>query len=243
VPWRNDLARAYMNRGNAKQNAPGHGALAAIADYDRAIALQEELRAAMGEGWPVPWCNDLAGAFVNRGNARQVAPGHGALAAIADYDRAIALREELRAALGEGWPVPWRNDLARAYVNRGNARQVAPGHGALAAVADYDRAIALQEELRAALGKGWPVPWRNDLARAYMNRGSAKRTGAKLVRRRHCCEPPLANGGGECAGLVTGIGIEMGDGDCEARNTVLAMRCGWLSQKGLRWPWRPECHW
>src|SRR5208283_4153637 len=175
VPWRNDLAGAYVNRGNAKQYAPGHGASAAIADYDTAIAIIARLREALGEDWPVPWRNDLAGAYVNRGNAKQYAPGHGASAAIADYDTAIAIIARLREALGEDWPVPWRNDLAGAYVNRGNAKQDAPGHGASAAIADYDTAIAIRERLREALGEDWPVPWRNDLAGAYMNRGNAKR--------------------------------------------------------------------
>jgi tetratricopeptide (TPR) repeat protein len=172
--WRNHLATAYMNRGNAKQDAPGHGVAAAIADYDRAIALMEELRAALGEEWPVPWRNNSANAYINRGNAKQYAPRHGATRAIADYDRAIALMEELGAVLGESWPPEWRNHLATAYMNRGNAKQDAPGHGVVAAIADFDRAIALREELRRALGEDWPEPWRNDLANAYMNRGNAK---------------------------------------------------------------------
>jgi hypothetical protein len=175
VPWRNDLARAYMNRGNAKQSAPGHGAQAAIADYDTAIAIMERLREVLGEDWPVPWRNDLGAAYVNRGNAKQNAPGRGAPAAIADYDAAIGIMERLRETLGEDWSAPWRNDLATAYMNRGNAKQFAPGHGAPAAIADYDAAIAIRERLREALGEDWPVPWRNDLAKAYGNRGNAKR--------------------------------------------------------------------
>jgi hypothetical protein len=54
----------------------------------------------------------------------------------------------LRETLGEIWPVPWRNDLANAYMNRGNAKQSAPGHGAPAAIADYDAAVAIMERLR-----------------------------------------------------------------------------------------------
>jgi hypothetical protein len=174
VPWRNDLANAYMNRGTAKQSAPGFGPGAAIADYDAAIALMEALRDGLGEGWPVPWRNDLANAYMNRGTAKQDAPGFGPGAAIADYDAAIAVMEALRNGLGEGWPVPWRNELAAAYMNRGVAKQSAPGFGPSAAIADYDTAIALREALRDGLGEGWPVPWRNDLANAYMNRGNAK---------------------------------------------------------------------
>ena len=50
MPWRDDLAKAYVNRGTAKQEAPGHGALAAIADYDAAIAITEVLRGASNPG-------------------------------------------------------------------------------------------------------------------------------------------------------------------------------------------------
>ena len=176
MPWRNDLAGAYMNRGNAKRSAPGFGPGAAIADYDRAITLMEALQATLGEHWPVPWRNGLAGAYVNRGVAKQDAPGFGPGAAIADYDRAITLMEALQATLGDDWPVPWRNDLAAAYMNRGNAKQSAPGFGPGAAIADHDRAITLREALQATLGEDWPVPWRNDLAAAYMGRGNAKRS-------------------------------------------------------------------
>ena len=158
------------------RTAPGHGPAAAIADYDRAIELKQALRDALGDDWPVPWRNDLAGAFMNRGNAKQSAPGHGPAAAIADYDRAIELMQALRDALGDDWPVPWRNDLAAAFMNRGDAKQSAPGHGPAAAIADYDRAIELRQALREALGDDWPIPWRNDLAAAFMNRGVAKRS-------------------------------------------------------------------
>src|SRR5262249_25248214 len=139
----NDLAAAYMNRGNVKQHAPGHGTLAAIADYDRAIVLQEALRTALGEEWPPPWRHNLASAYASRGNPKQYAAGHGVLVAITDYDQAIVLLDALRAVLGEGWPLPWRETLAGVYMNRGAAKQHAPGHGMLAAIADYDRAIVL----------------------------------------------------------------------------------------------------
>ena len=169
-----DLATAYMNRGNARQDSPGHGMLAAIADYDAAIAIRERLRDTLGENWPVPWRNDLAVAYMNRGIAKYNAPGQGALKAIADYDAAIAIMERLREALGEDCPVSWRNDLAYTYMHRGNAKQTAHGHGVTAAIADYDLAIALMEPLRQALGEDWPVPWRNHLAAAHANRGIAK---------------------------------------------------------------------
>jgi tetratricopeptide (TPR) repeat protein len=172
--WRNGLANAYMHRGNAKMFVPGCGALAAIADYDAAIVLMEHLRDSLGERWPVPWRNHLAGAYVNRGIAELDAPGHGALAAIADYDAAIAIMEGLREALGKKWPQRWRNRLAVTYMSRGNAKVNASRYGALAAIADYDTAIRTMESLREMLGEDWPVPWRNELAGAYMNRGNAK---------------------------------------------------------------------
>jgi hypothetical protein len=49
---------------------------------------------------------------MHRGNAKQTAHGHGVVGAIADYDVAIVLMERQRQALGEDWPVPWRNHLA-----------------------------------------------------------------------------------------------------------------------------------
>ena len=62
---------------------------------------------------------------MNRGNAR--GDGGDLAGALADYDRAIALREGLRTRLearGE-WPPAWANDLAAAHMNRGNAREQA----------------------------------------------------------------------------------------------------------------------
>ncbi len=177
---RNDLANAYMNRGNAKQDAGGHGPAAAVADYDQAIALMADLRALLEPHgrWEPALRNHLAAAYMNRGNAKQHAGGHGPAAAVADYDQAIALMADLRALLEPHgrWEPALRNDLANAYMNRGNAKQHAGGHGPAAAVADYDQAIALMADLRALLephGR-WEPALRNDLATAYMNRGNAK---------------------------------------------------------------------
>jgi hypothetical protein len=97
-----------MNRGVAKQDAPGHGLAAAITDFDRAIELRQALRDALGDDWPVPWRNDLADAFGNRGVAKQSAPGYGPMAAIADYDCAIALWDALERGLGPQMPPTWR---------------------------------------------------------------------------------------------------------------------------------------
>ena len=172
--WRNNLANAYMNRGVAKQDDPGFGPDAAMVDLDVAIALREALRDDQGVGWLSAWHNDLAGTYVNRGTAKEDATNFGHNAAIADYDTAIALREALRDALGDDWPLPWREGLANAYMNRGNAKRSAAGFGPTAAIADYDTAIALREAIRDTLCERWPPLWRNGLAIAYVNRGNAK---------------------------------------------------------------------
>ncbi|QXP89633.1 tetratricopeptide repeat protein [Methylococcus capsulatus] len=38
--------------------------------------------------------------------------------ALAEYDRAIGLREDLRARLGVEWPPDWAKSLANTYENR-----------------------------------------------------------------------------------------------------------------------------
>jgi hypothetical protein len=101
----NDLANAYMNRGVAKRSAPGYGAAAAIADYDRAIALMEELRAGLGADWPVPCRNDLAGAYFNRALARRQCGDR------AGARRAERLWSDLVREFGEG---PWSGLAPRA---------------------------------------------------------------------------------------------------------------------------------
>jgi len=177
---RNDLANAHTGRGNAKQHATDHGPGAAIVDYDAAIALMEDLRRLLEpEGrWEARLRNDLTNAHTGRGTAKAQATGHGPGAAIADYDAAIALREDLRQLLEpEGrWEAGLRNDLAMAYTSRGTAKAQATGHGPGAAIADYDAAIVLMEDLRRLLepeGR-WEAGLRNDLAGAYTNRGNAK---------------------------------------------------------------------
>jgi hypothetical protein len=181
VSLANALAGAYSNRGLAKRDATEYGAAAAIGDYDAAIAILEALRAQLephGRG-EAKLRNDLAGAYVNRGNAKRDATEYGAVAAIGDYDAAIAILEELRAQLEpqDRWEAELRNDLAGAYVNRGVAKRDATEYGAAAAIGDYDAAIAILEALRARLephGRG-EAKLRNDLASAYVNRGVAKR--------------------------------------------------------------------
>jgi hypothetical protein len=177
---RNNLAAAYLNRGNAKQHATGHGPAASIADHDAAIALSEDLRRVLEpEGrWAAGLRNDLAGAYMNRGTAKAQATGHGPGAAIADFDAAIALMDDLRRLLEpEGrWEARLRDALAIVYMNRGNAKQDATDHGPGAAIADFDSAITLMEDLRRLLepeGR-WEAGLRNDLALAYLNLGLAR---------------------------------------------------------------------
>jgi tetratricopeptide (TPR) repeat protein len=120
--------------------------------------------------------NALAITYMNRGSAHK---DQGVLVdAIADFNRAIDLREALRERLGEGWSAPLQNDLARAYMNRGEAYR---NQWALVeAIADFNRAIDLGEGLRGQLGEAWSAPLQNDLAMAYSNRGLAHRNQGAL---------------------------------------------------------------
>ena len=147
-------ARAYYNRGNAKDKLGEYKV--AIADYDKAIELNP----------------DYAGAYNNRGNAKGKLGEY--KAAIADYDKAIELNPddaraynnrgnakgklgEYKAAIADYDKVIELNpDDAGAYNNRGNAKG---GLGEYkAAIVDYDKAIELNP----------------DYAGAYNNRGNAK---------------------------------------------------------------------
>ncbi|MFZ1494341.1 MAG: hypothetical protein WAU60_13140 [Candidatus Competibacter denitrificans] len=119
--------------------------------------------------------NLAANALMMRGNTWQSCNQFAA--AIDDYDDAIAIRKDLRAALEpQGrWETELRNDLANAYMNRGNAKQHASEYGPRAAIADYDEAIAIMNALRSELepqGR-WETGLRNALAAAYSNRGTA----------------------------------------------------------------------
>ncbi|MDA1052507.1 MAG: tetratricopeptide repeat protein [Planctomycetota bacterium] len=152
----NDLAAAYVNRGVARQGQQDFAA--AVQDYDRAIDLLEKLLADCGGEQAAvsaqrALVNDLAGAYMNRGVAREGQQDF--VAAVQDYDRAIDLLEKLLAACGgEQAAVSAQpalvNDLAAAYMNRGVARDSQQDFAA--AVQDYDRAIELLEKLLAV---GW----------------------------------------------------------------------------------------
>jgi len=86
---------------------------------------------------------------------------------VRDYGVAIGLGEELKAwheTEGLEFPSGWQNDLAAAYMNRGNTLQ---GQGDLSgAVRDYGVAIGLGEELLFARQFAPVIP---DLAKAFYN--------------------------------------------------------------------------
>jgi len=184
LPLRNDLVKVLQNRGNAHAATGDLGA--AIADYDASVVIGEGIRDSLlssgGEAaWGLPLRNDLARVLQNRGNGYQT---NGDLAAaIADYDAAVTIREGIRDALlssgGEAaWSLPLRNDLAMVLRNRG-AAHAAIGDLA-AAIADYDAAVTIGEDVRDALlssggEAAWSLALRNELVGALSNRGLAHR--------------------------------------------------------------------
>ncbi len=169
---RQRLGMAYAERGIAKEHAPLHGPGKAIHDFDLAIEQLEAVRLDMGAGWPFDFQNSTIGTIVNRGNAKQVAPGYGATAAIKDYDQAIVYGEALMTAQGAGRQSDARTFLANAYANRGNAKQNLSDHKPGTELPDFDRAIVLREGLPDR--PNWSDDWRQSLAGGYVNRGSAK---------------------------------------------------------------------
>ncbi|MCP4109559.1 MAG: tetratricopeptide repeat protein, partial [Desulfobacteraceae bacterium] len=105
-------------------------------------------------------------AYGNQGNYKEAAQ---------EYSKAIKLREALRNIFeqqGE-WPPQMTNDLAKAYWGRGSALNDQCRYED--AVIEFANAIELMESLRKILEprSEWPPQMTNDLANAYMNRGSA----------------------------------------------------------------------
>ena len=179
---REGFASAYTNRGNAKQSAEDHGPEAAVADYDRAIAIREGLRRTLDPrgAWDPPLRSSLAGAYMNKGNAKTLAGRLGSETAIADYNHAIAIMDALRRTLEprDAWEPRLRHKFALALMNRGVAKQFAEGHGPGAAIVDYDQAISIMDALRRTLESrdAWDLSLREGLASAYTNRGNAKQS-------------------------------------------------------------------
>ena len=155
---RNNLAYAYNSRGIA-YGAQGELSKA-IEDYNRAIAIREQLVEKEGR---VDLRDDLAAAYNNRGFAYGA---QGELSkAIGDYNRAIALLKHLIEKEGRA---ELRNYLAGTYNNRGLAYRKQCELSK--AIGDYDRTIALYEQLGELEGQG---ELRTDLAMTYNNRGVA----------------------------------------------------------------------
>ena len=132
------------------------------------IALRSRLKP-LGN-WAPKFQNDLAAAFVNRGNAYSDLGKHED--AVRDYGRAIEMMEALRKTLETqgNWAPGYQNDLAAAFMNRGNAYQALGKHED--AVRDYGRAIEIREALRKTLETqgNWAPGYQNDLATAFMNK-------------------------------------------------------------------------
>ncbi len=210
--WQNDLAAAYINRAAAFR-AHNESSEAVLKDCNRAVKLREHLRDRvdrLGEAWPPQWQNDLASAYINRGNAcmqhgkrsgvvkdvfalcatacrtvlepvvgsrtarlgAMLCHKFGPYSALKDYSRAIMLMDHLRQRLGEAWQPEWQNELAIAYANRGTALEASCDSSE--AVENYDHAIMLMDRLRERLGEDWPLDWQESLALTCVNRGMAR---------------------------------------------------------------------
>ncbi len=128
----NDLASAYVNKGNALYSL---GKLnEAIAEYDKAILIRKDLV----DSGRLELSNDLAMAYVNKGvSLRNLGKLN---EAIAEYDKAILILK----GLVESGRLELSNALAIAYMNKGNALD---SLGKLnEAIEHYGDAINLWEE-------------------------------------------------------------------------------------------------
>ncbi len=150
----------------------------------------EALRNTLGEGWPTSWRNSLAGAYVNRGAAKHSAPAFGPGARDRRLRRGNSADGGATERVGRGWPTLWRNDLANAYTNRGNAKQSAPGFGRARRSPTTTRrpccGTQLDNEIRARAGFGEPACTRkasNQLVKIGANRRwPARRSPSRLGR-------------------------------------------------------------
>lgn len=185
---RGELIQSYINRGIAREYSKSHGLASAMLDYDLAVKAGEGAQEDFGANWrdQTRLRNVIANAHMSRGIARWLLSSDGVggaiEGAIEDYNAAIGLREDLRVDLGPNWRqnAKLRDDLAKAYANRGNARLKSKAHGADAAIDDHNQAISLREDLRADLGEAWHqnLELRESLALSYSARGQAKMASA-----------------------------------------------------------------
>ncbi len=151
----NNLAGAYLNKGNALKNLGKPNE--ALAEYDKAMEIWKPLV----ENGRYELANVLAGAYMNKGVAlKNLGKPNEALA---EYDKAIEIRRPLVASGRH----ELANDLAKAYMNKGVALW---NLGKLnEALAEYDKTIEILKPL-VANGRHKLA---NDLAMAYINKGSA----------------------------------------------------------------------
>ena len=186
------LAMAYGNRGVARRRQQDF--VGSETDSNRAIKLLKSLLTMFGGAESAVTTQSgrvlvhhLARAYVNRGSARDDQQQF--VRGMADYNRAIKLLESLLTMIrGAELAVSTKpqpvDTLAGAYQNRGSARL--GQHDLVGAVTDYDRAIELIEKLLSAFGGAESAVTTqpslvSDLARVYMNRGSARKAQQKFV--------------------------------------------------------------
>ena len=141
---------------------------------DEAIDLLQPPRTLAGSAYPDIAAHSLAFAFMQRGIVKEMNPIHGPRAAASDFQKSIELAEALRQRLGSGFPDSWTHDLARTYWGRGNVRGILSEHGPASAASDYDNAIDFLDVLRTRMGADFPVSWTEDLALAYLHRGTMR---------------------------------------------------------------------
>jgi hypothetical protein len=180
--FQSDLANAYNNRGNGKEDATGPGE--GLPDYEEAIKLAEALRDTLqkkGLNWPPQFQNNLANYYANHGDAiRKII---GPPRAIPDYNKAIELREQLRDSLQQeriAWPPQFQVGLAGDYSRRALANWKT--FGVAQAIPDLDKEIEIMRSLHDAQCQSkhdWPPEFERKLANAYITRAFAKqpRTG------------------------------------------------------------------
>ena len=181
----------------------------------------DALRRQLGAEWPPAWANDLAAAYLNRGNARRA--GQDLSGALADYGQAIELMDALRQRLGAEWPPGWANNLAAAYVNRGILLE--DTDRLEEAIADWDGAAQIylnlvkRGQLRAGSQLLKAISWKLGGFRDLGNWPEAARCLIQFLSFHHALqtawehqqgdtEPPWQSVTGQFADLVHGLKLE-----------------------------------
>jgi tetratricopeptide (TPR) repeat protein len=151
-----DLARVYANKGAALSRLGQ--LLAAMAEYDRAIAIIEPL----SDREPrTKLANNLATCYINKANA--IDELGQSEKAITEYDKAIAIYVRL---VFDDRHTELANELARACSNKGVAlRHLGQSNEAMD---EYGRAITIREWL---INHDKRTELASELARVYKNKG------------------------------------------------------------------------